>query len=309
MKIRAIDLCAGAGGWACAANGLPIEIVAAVDYWEPACKTYALNHEWTKVTQDDLRLGEAQDRLLEWLRANVPAGPGAGEFGIDLILGGIPCEWLSIRRNVGNAVGQGELDDQRKTLRAVLDLVKKIAPRWWCLEDVKGLVAELPAGTPWIELDAADYSPQRRKRIYVGNFPRPAGTGPLLDPRSTEVLRDRLRPGPYRIGRRSHGRQFVTSDAFDPGKAYVAYPVNKCPTICSLSSRHDPEFLVADGWLPGGARQLEWQEAALLQGFPDDYLFYGSPSDVGIQIGRAVQIDTARVILRGIVRQWEELRP
>jgi len=36
-KIRVIDVCAGAGGWACAADrlpGKPIQIVAAIDFAE-----------------------------------------------------------------------------------------------------------------------------------------------------------------------------------------------------------------------------------------------------------------------------------
>ena len=296
--IRAIDLCAGAGGWACAARGLPIEIVAAVDFWEPACRTYRLNHPRTDVIQADLRDGAVRRRLIELAKS----------AGVNLVLGGIPCEWLSIRRNVGKKPGASELEGQRATLKAVLNMVKAISPRWWCLEDVKGLVAELPAGTPWIEIDAADYSPQRRKRIYVGEFPRPQGTGPLISPRSKLVMRDCLRPGPYRIGTRSFGREFVTSNSFHPDKAYAAASGGKSPTICNLSSRRDPEFLVIDDTIKvnGGARQLEWQEGAALQGFPQDYIFYGSPSDVGAQIGRAIQIDTGRVILQGIVRQWEE---
>jgi len=290
--IRAIDLCAGAGGWACAARGLPIEIVAAYDCWEPACKTYQLNHPSTQVIHTDLRDEEVQAQLLQLYQ----------QQGVDLMLGGIPCEWLSVRRNVGNAPGSHEMEAERRTLRAVLALIERAQPTWWCMEDVKQLTRELPPGTPWIELDAADFSAQRRKRIYVGNFPRPEGVGPLVMPRSTLVMRDRLRPGPYRIGRRSHGRKLVTSNSFAVNKAYAAAIDAKSPTICVLTSRHDPEFLVIDDRLPGGARQLEWQEAAILQGFPEDYLFFGSPTDVGTQIGRAVQIDTARMILAGIVR-------
>lgn len=254
--------------------------------------TYQINNPRTTVINGDLRDAALQRRVIDDYSGKV-----------QLILGGIPCEWLSIRRNVGNGVGDEELEQQRATLNSVLDLVAAIGPQWYCLEDVKGLAKELPAGTPWIEIDAAAYSPQRRKRIYVGNFPRPTGVGPLLEPESKEVLKDRLRAGPFRIGARSHGREFVTSNAFSPDKAYVAPVEGKSPTICTLTSRHDPEFLVYDERLPGGVRQLEWQEAARLQGFPEDYMFFGSPTDVGTQIGRAVQIDTARVILSGIAKE------
>ena len=75
----------------------------------------------------------------------------------------------------------------------------------------------------------------------------------------------------------------------------------KAPTVLSYSSRRDAEVLVMDERLPIGKRQMEWQEAAVLQGFPEDYVFFGSPSDVAKQIGRAIQIDTGRAILSAIV--------
>jgi site-specific DNA-cytosine methylase len=45
----AIDLCCGAGGWSCAARGLPIHVVAAVDRWDACCLTHARNHPGTEV--------------------------------------------------------------------------------------------------------------------------------------------------------------------------------------------------------------------------------------------------------------------
>jgi site-specific DNA-cytosine methylase len=140
--IRAVDICCGGGGWACAARGLPIEIVLAVDLWEPAVMTYRLNHPWAEVWQEDLR-------------------------------------------------------NLRETCLAA-------------------------------ELD------------------------------------------------------------------------RKSPTVMSQCSRRDAELAIVDDRLPGGMRVPEWQELATIQGFPTDYLFYGSPTDVMKQVGRAVPIPLARAILERI---------
>ncbi|MDE2102050.1 MAG: DNA cytosine methyltransferase [Patescibacteria group bacterium] len=285
--LRAVDLCCGGGGWACAARGLPIQIIAAADLWEPACRTYALNHRGTIVMQGDLRSPE--------FRAEFFTRSGGN---IDVVLGGIPCEWLSVYRNL-QKVKPEELEQQRETLDCVLALSDYFQPRWWCLEDVIQLKRELPIFTPYVVLDARHWSAQRRKRLFVGRFPKPRRPNVKL------TLGDVTRPGPYRIGRRLYGRkpQFTRTFAND---TCLAAPLDrKGPTVLSQCSRRDAEMAILDPSVPGGMRNPEWQEMAALQGFPTDYLFYGSPSDVMKMVGRAVQIDLARAILQGIVDEWK----
>lgn len=283
-RLKALDFCSGAGGWACAARGLPIDIALAVDYWEPALRTYKLNHPRTQVLQADIREPETRAKIIE-------AGP------YDLILGGIPCEWLSKYREL-QKVQEEERERERATLDAAMALVKTLDPRWWCIEDVPGLIPELPILTPHVVLDAGDWSPQRRRRVYVGAFPIP--TRP---PRSG-FLKDRLRPGPFRIGGRGIDRIPTSRVSFNGECALAAHPERKSPTVCSITSRRDAELLVVDLALPTGKRQIEWQELARLQGFPENYVFFGSPSQVGVMVGRAVQIDLCRAILDAIVGEW-----
>jgi len=288
--LKAIDLCCGAGGWACAARGLPIEIVAAVaavDCWDVCCLTYAQNHPDTEVILRDITDPEFQS----WVRELK---------GIDLVLGAIPCEWLSVRRSICG-VKPDEIERGRQVLDAALAAVAVVRPAYWCLEDVIQLRRELPPFTPYLVLDSSNWSGQRRKRLYVGRFPRPKQGG------NRSMFRDYLRPGPYRIGRRTLGRRLVYKDAFAPDKAFAARADRKGPTVAATSSRRDAELVVVDG--EAAPRQLEWQEAAALQGFPLDYVFVGSPSDCWKMIGQAVQIDTGRAILGAIVHEAHRRRP
>lgn len=281
--IRAIDLCCGAGGWAFAARRLPIQFVAAIDRWDACCATYARNHAGVEVICRDV----TEPAALEWA--------GALE-AIDLVVGGIPCEWLSVLRNIHRGASAAEIAAGRATLDAMLAIVQALAPRWWCLEDVIQIRGELPPLTPFLVLDSAHWSGQRRKRCYVGRFPRPPRA------RSEALLQDSLRPGPYRLGRRAEGRTPVTREQFSRDTIHAAFPSRKAHTVCALSSRRDAELVVMDRC---GPRQLEWQEAAVLQGFPTDTLFIGSPSDCWKMIGQAIQIDTGRAILEAIVREWQ----
>lgn len=286
-RLRAIDICCGGGGWACAARELPIDIVLAVDWWETACVTYRLNHPETVVIRADAK---TPFLATEHLRGNV-----------DLVLGGIPCEWISSLRMIWpeSSPTAAEIDRERALLDAVLQTVREIDPPYWCLEDVVELRRELPILTRYVVLDSRHWSGQRRKRIYVGRFPVP----PRADDR--RLFRDYLRPGPYRVGRRLYGREPVLCRSFSHHATLAGLPDRKAPTVVFQGSRRDAEMGIVRSDEPADRmlRQIEWQESAALQGFPSDYLFYGSPTDVSVMIGRSVQIDTARAILTGICRQ------
>jgi len=287
-EIRAIDLCCGAGGWACAARGLPIRITHAFDVWPVACKTYEINHPDTRVLCADIR-GILAGSVIRGLSGDV-----------DLVLGGIPCEQITIYRNGWNPAtkcGTAEMAGFHRLLDCVLDLVRDLAPRWWCIEEVVGVAKHLPPLTPYREIDAAGYSAQNRRRVYVGRFPAPTpGT-------NDETAGARLRPGPFRVGARQWQRRVTTSCQYDGQSTAGLSPDKKSPTICNFGSRRDAEMAVIDERLPGRKRQLAWQEAALLQGFPNDFLFYGSETAVWKMIAQAIQVDTGRAILEAIIRE------
>lgn len=281
-RLRAIDVTAGAGGWAVAARGLPIDVVVAIDIWEPAAMTYKINHPGTCVIRGDC--------------TRMPIAPGEVKGAFDLVLGGIPCQWLTVYRGegLGNKTKAPEVEKERALLDSILDWIKIVDPRYWCLEDVAGLIRELPPLTPYTVIDAQEFCGQRRKRVYVGRFPAPAKQ---TDPRT---LADYLLPGPYRIGRRTWDRTAGLSQTHRKESCLAAIPDRKAPTVMAVSSRHDGDVAVVDDRLPRGKRQYEWQEGARLQGFPTDYLFWGSPTDVAQMVGNAVQIDTGRAILKSI---------
>ncbi len=287
--LKTIDLCSGAGGWACAARGLPIDIIMAVDLWPAACTTYQLNHPATEVVCGDLRDEAMRAKVLH----------AAARHKVDLIVGGIPCEWLSTYR-VLQKVKKEELAAQRATLDYCLGLVKAVNPRFWCLEDVKQLAAHLPLMTPWVELNSKYWGGQRRKRIFVGDFPPPSRP-PADDPGRQKLLRDYVRPGPYRIGKRAHERIPQKSRTFSREFCLGAWLDSKGPTVTGQNSRRDGELVIVDPSIAGGKRNPEWQELAALQGFPTDYVFYGSPTDATLMVGRAIDIMVGRAILTSIV--------
>ncbi len=109
---------------------------------------------------------------------------------IGLVVGGPPCQGFSIfgkRRFINTQGYDTHLDPRNKLVYAYLDVVKKLKPRWFLMENVPGL-ANLDEGlfleklleefkalgypnTEYQVLNAANYGvPQQRKRlIIIGN--------------------------------------------------------------------------------------------------------------------------------------------
>lgn len=164
--MTAIDLCCGAGGWACAARGLGITWLAVVDIDPVPLATWRTNHA---ADHPDCRVicGDLADPLtiieLSGLRP-------------DIIVGGIPCEQVSVARS--NVMIEPEaLAAWHRLIDSMFGVVRQLRPRYWCMEDVIQVEPHLPppavAGIPYRcqRIDAKDYQPQRRLRTYIGDFP------------------------------------------------------------------------------------------------------------------------------------------
>jgi site-specific DNA-cytosine methylase len=272
----AIDICAGAGGWAVAARELPIQIIAAFDLASDCLATYKENHPDVECIQCDVLTHDFNGY----------------KDSVDLVLGGIPCEQISSARR-----GTPLSDTQRTAFFTLVErciaIPREIEAPWFCFEDVREVQMYLPIMTPGFLLDSALFSPQRRLRFYAGNVPCPQP-----EKRDTRTFSDCARPGPYRQSRRLVGRTPGRVSGYNSMQFYLWMPNKKSPTVINLDSRHDN---YAAAQTPNGRwRQLEWQELARLQGFPEDYIFIGSPGRCSKQIAQAVQIDTARAILRAL---------
>lgn len=303
-KIRAIDLCCGAGGWAAAARGLPIEFVAVVDWKHDCLETWRVNHADQHPDCQAMELD-----LSEWNAVDRVASVASG---VDLILGGIPCEQVSVARQ-GKASAE-TMDAWHQLIDVCIGMVDAIGPTWWCYEDVIQIEKHLPLPLfrgreiPRQRVQASDYGPQNRLRTFLGEFPAPTPPSWGCSQFGKPTLRHCLRPGPHLIVDRAdsyeahealNGRLTMRGDI-----VRICRPDKVCPTIITgLATRGGRQrrcFTIIDA--RGRRRQLSWQEAAKVQGFPDDYLFVGGITRAMEMVGRAIPIYVGRAILEAIVR-------
>ncbi len=160
--MKAISLFSGAGGMdvGMITAGFSVQIANEID--PNACKTYALNHKSCLLIEGDL------DQNLEKFNEI---------SNIDLVFGGPPCQGFSV-------AGKMDLKDPRsKLVFSFLDVVRRVSPNAFVMENVKALGAlekfshikqeiisqahEMGYRVSVIQLNAKDFGvPQSRERVF-----------------------------------------------------------------------------------------------------------------------------------------------
>jgi DNA (cytosine-5)-methyltransferase 1 len=314
-RLRALELCAGAGGMALGLERAGFEHVALIEYDKNAAATLRANRPGWNIIEADVR--------------KVDFTPYR-EQGIDLLAGGLPCTPYT---TVGERKGKKDEDD---LLMEGVRAVKQSQPKAFIFENVEGLlhsshsdhVAEalrklMKAGyrTEIHRINARDFGvAQDRSRIlivgvrkeFVGAFRMPPRM-PEIATNIGDALADlmsasgwsgasgwvqTMREQPFhdrfgnlvQIGALSatmRGRQGVGREKEDArwkrnGFTYAPIP-KSAPT---------DEDAAKEGFVPG----LTLPMRARLQDFPDEWEFVGGVGSVAQQIGNAVPVRVAQAV-------------
>lgn len=117
-KLKAVSLFTGAGGMDVGFEKAGIEVVFANELMSEAAATYNANHREGIMVNDDI------NNVIELLDQYK---------GIDLVFGGPPCQGFSV-------AGKMDPDDDRsKLIFTFLDVVERVMPRAFVMENVKAL--------------------------------------------------------------------------------------------------------------------------------------------------------------------------
>lgn len=122
--MKSVELFAGAGGLAmgCEIAGFSHSAVVEWDKW--ACDTVRENQKRGYPLVKDWTLHEGDVRGFDW--NSIPEG-------IDLLAGGPPCQPFSIGGK------HGAYDDSRDMFPATVDVIRRLKPKAFIVENVKGL--------------------------------------------------------------------------------------------------------------------------------------------------------------------------
>ncbi len=290
-RFTSLEICAGAGGQALGLEMGGFDHVALVEIEPPACSTLRLNRPNWNVIETDIRLFD-----------------GRPYHGIDLIAGGVPCPPFS---KAGKQLGA---DDERDLFPEALRLVDECRPRAVMLENVRGLLdavfddyrnkverqlKKLGYVPGWRLLNASDYgvSQLRPRVVFVGirkdearNFTWPE---PGKEDAHTvgDLLHDLMKANGWRGADRWRKRADGIAPTLVGGSKKHGGP-DLGPTRAKLAWA----ALDVDGhglWDDApprdfvGRPRLTPRMAARIQGFPDEWQFFGKKTATYRQIGNA----------------------
>ncbi|MFD4376322.1 DUF6339 family protein [Streptomyces sp. NPDC058486] len=297
-RFRSVEICAGAGAQALGLELAGFDPSLLIDSKADACFTIDLNRpDWDVVCMDVVQFHAD-------MRPDV--------VGVDLLSGGLP------RVKSSATVGRAEDTEERRVLRAAVELACSIKPKAVLLENVPDLVEgpAFEADRAWIEeelagagyrsswriLNASDFGvPQNRssgflialREPYFSRFQWPkvhesapptvgAALGPSMAsrgwPGAEQWIKNADRTAPALVGG-SDRRGGADLGPTGSKKAWAALGVN------GNSLGDEPPGL---DFPAGDHPKLTVEQAAMIQSFPSDWSFAGGKTSTYRQIGHAM---------------------
>ncbi|MDK9761629.1 DNA cytosine methyltransferase [Vibrio sp. D420a] len=198
MRVKAIDLFAGAGGFTLSAIDAGVEVLAAIEFDKAAANTYKKNFVDSKGLKIDLRAGEECGDINNVEPQELIDSLGLEPGDLDLILGGPPCQGFSTHR-IKNA---GVNDPRNALLLRYFEFVNEFKPKAFLVENVSGLLwkRHKPFLDKFIALaeqagyeikfrnivNAKDYGvPQNRKRVFIFGLRKDLDSDDIVFPPSS----------------------------------------------------------------------------------------------------------------------------
>jgi DNA (cytosine-5)-methyltransferase 1 len=338
--MTAVDLFCGSGGLSRGLVAAGFNVLAAVDWWQPAINTYKQNFVHPAFQADIRQLSSSE--LLTRI--------GMPDAQIDLIAGGPPCQGFSIQRI-------GSDDDARNDLIfEFARFVRELKPRMFLMENVPGLLGK--RGLPFakrfeelleevgysvrkIRINTAEYGlPQIRKRIFyygwsenveqeftfphsvrlpaafqtvsqaIGDLPTAADSRIEAD---IDPLHWAMRVSPLNLQRL---KLIPAGGGFEDLPVEMRVNCHKAGASKighrNVYGRLDPDkpavtvtarfdsFTRGKFAHPHENRNITLREGARLQTFPDTFQFVGSQEEITALIGNAIPPMMAEIVAKAI---------
>ena len=282
-----VDLFCGMGGFCYGAERAGAICILAVDNWLPALKVHRANNFHTPMM---LTLG-SPDWFI-WLNRFLE--PYRGKYHIH-IHGSPPCQAIS------NASNRNP-DEGMEMVLWFLDLIERVEPDSWSMENVTPIKKRLPQETPHQDLNSADFGvPQTRIRTWAGEGWVPQTTHTEEDWVSVAMaLPHLLKEIQVEYSLKAIKLEALGANANRRQDRTILQPSK---TICGSGNQVGPR-LFNHTYEPRKIRSLNIEETLELQGFPNTYDLSkaNTQKQRWTMIGNAVPPMVAKGVIRGIIK-------
>lgn len=303
-KFKSIEICAGAGGQALGLEQAGFEHVALIEIEQLACHTLRYNRPEWHILHKNVKSFSAEDYL-----------------DIDLLAGGVPCPPFSI---AGKQLGD---QDDRDLFPEALRLVRECKPKAILLENVRGLLdkkfvdyrqsilkelTDQGYKCDWKLVNASDYgvSQLRPRAILIA----------LKDEYYPFFSWPQQQQPPQSVGELLF--EEMSSLGWESIDEWRAKANGIAPTLVGGSKKHGGADLgptrARQAWAQLGVDgsglaekppmngfssmpKLTLQMAALVQGFPKEWVFAGKKTPAYRQVGNAFPPPVAKAIGQSLI--------
>lgn len=302
--MQSIEFCAGAGGQALGLEQAAFRHAALVEIERDFAKTLQINRPAWNVFAEDMNTFD-----------------GRPFRGVELLAAGLPCPPFSV---AGKQLGD---KDERNLFPAALRLIDEIQPKAVMIENVRGFLSavfddyrahlkgqlkRLGYHADWRLLNASDFGvPQLRPRVVIV----------AVKHEYSEIFDwpDVRRQNPPTVGETL--KDLMAENGWLGTDAWVARANEIAPTIVGGSKKHGGPDLgptrARKAWASLGVEGRSLAEAApdrefvgmprltvrmvaRLQGFPDNWQFYGKKTTAYRQVGNAFPPPVAKAIATNV---------
>lgn len=302
--MHSIEFCAGAGGQALGLEQAGFHHTALVEIDQDCSKTLRLNRPGWDVRNEDMNLFD-----------------GRPFKGVDILTGGLPCPPFSV---AGKQLGER---DERNLFPAAIRLIDEIRPKAVMIENVRGFLSpvfedyrlflksefkKLGYTIDWRLLNSSDFGvPQLRPRVVIvalRNDLVDAFDWPEVLPHNPPTVGETL-------------RDLMAANGWVGASRWADLANDIAPTIVGGSKKHGGPDLgptrARRAWAAMGVEgrsiadsapesdycgmpRLTVRMVARIQGFPDDWQFFGRKTTAYRQVGNAFPPPVARAVAKNL---------
>ena len=291
--MKVVDLFCGCGGLSLGFMKAGFDVLAGFDFWDDALEVYKKNFSHPVLKQDLMNVEEASGKI----RVYEP----------EMIIGGPPCQDFSSAGKRDENNGRGDLTV------SYAKIISTVRPQWFVMENVERITKtqklvdaieiykKAGYGLTYSVLDASLCGvPQKRKRfVMIGhlgdedNFMLSQLNENLAKKPMTiaDYFGDKLDIKYYY----RHPRSYVRRGIFSVDEPSPTIRGVNRPMPAGYELRPNDPVKSKDG-----IRQLTTTERAMVQTFPENFVFLGTKTNQEQMIGNAVPVNLGKYVAEAI---------